>query len=457
MVATNDPRGERALPPGEEELQLPRPLLNGTSEPQINPDAPEAFGSGRGLAAEYEAFGRLAPETQKEKKNDNQKKVDRPAEKEKGKTSEEKEEKNEEKKGEEEGNDKKDQDDKPKKPTLYKRPLAMTILIAVVLLLGIAALIWWLYARQYVSTDDAYIDGHVVQVAPQVAAPVKALHVDDNIFVHKGDLMVELDPTDYQVALQQAQGAESAARGKLTQAQAQVGAAHAGVTQSDAEIAAAQARLENAQADLKRYESVDPRARSQQQLDNARTAEKDAEAQLEQAKAKRASAQANVGTAEASVKAAQGDLDKALADEHRAQVNLGYCKLYAPQDGRVTSRTVEVGNYVTAGQAIFSLVSPDVWVTANFKETQLKNMRLGQPVTLTVDAYPGKKWNGHVDSIQAGSGSRFSVLPAENATGNFVKIVQRVPVKIVFDYGKNTNDSHLLSPGMSVEPKVKVR
>ena len=333
----------------------------------------------------------------------------------------------------------------------------MTILIVGVLLLAAAVLLWWLYARQFVSTDDAYIDGNVTQVAPQVAAQVKTLHVDDNLFVHKGDLLVELDPTDFQVALEQAEGAESSAQGKLTQAQAQVAAANAGVKQADAEIAAAQAQLDNAQADLHRYESVDPRARSQQQLDNARAAEKNAEAQLDQAKAKRATAVANVGTSQAAVKAAEGDLDKARADEHRAQVNLGYCKIVAPQDGRVTHRTVDVGNYITTGQSMFSLVSPDVWVVANFKETQLKNMRLGQPVTIKVDAYPGKKWNGHVDSIQAGSGSRFSVLPAENATGNFVKIVQRVPVKIRFDHDQNTSDASLLSPGLSVEPKVKVR
>jgi membrane fusion protein, multidrug efflux system len=452
MVATNEPGGERALPPGEEEIRRERPLLNGRIEAAPEVEEPEAFGSGRGLGAGYEAFGRAKP-LEKEREEDQEKgKGDRQRDEGEGKKSGEDAEGDEEK---EDG--KKEEEKKPKKPPLYKRPLAMTIIIAVLLVLIAAGVAYWLYARQFVSTDDAYIDGHVVQVAPQVAAPVKVLHVDDNVYVRKGDLVVELDPTDYQVALEQARGAESAAQGKLAQAEAQVGAAEAGVKQSDAEIAAAQAQLDNAQADLKRYESVDPRARSQQQLDNARTAEKNAAAQLAQAKAKRASAVANVGTAEASVKAAQGDLDKAIADEHRAEVNLGYCKIYASQDGRVTSRTVEAGNYVTTGQAMFSLVSPDVWVTANFKETQLKNMRLGQPVTLTVDAYPGKKWNGHVDSIQAGSGSRFSVLPAENATGNFVKIVQRVPVKIVFDYGSNTDDSRLLSPGMSVVPKVKVR
>jgi membrane fusion protein (multidrug efflux system) len=142
------------------------------------------------------------------------------------------------------------------------------------------------------------------------------------------------------------------------------------------------------------------------------------------------------------------------ANEKNAEVNLFYCRIYSPVEGRVTARTVDVGNYVSPGQALFMLVDPHVWVTANFKETQLTLLRPGQPVTIHVDAFPGHTWHGHVDSIQAGSGSRFSVLPAENATGNFV---QRVPVKILFDSGPNTNDAPMLSPGLSVEPRVKVR
>jgi membrane fusion protein (multidrug efflux system) len=355
-----------------------------------------------------------------------------------------------------EGDDKKG-DDKKKKPPLYKKPAFIITAIIVTIVLIIGGIILWLILRQFVSTDDAYIDGHVMQVSPQISALTLALHIDDNQLVHKGDLLIELDPTDYQVALEQAQAQVFSAQGRLAQAQAQIGTAQAAVIQAVAQVDAAQVQFENAARDLKRYQNVDARARSQQQLDNALTAQKNAAAQLEQARARKISADANVTSAKASVKAALGELQTSDANQKRAEVNLSYCKIFAPADGRVTQRTVEIGNYVAPGQALFMLVNPNVWVTANFKETQLKRMRPGQPVTIKVDAFPGIKWRGHVDSIQAGSGSRFSVLPAENATGNFVKIVQRVPVKIVFDHDANTNDAPMLSPGLSVIPRVKVR
>jgi membrane fusion protein (multidrug efflux system) len=321
----------------------------------------------------------------------------------------------------------------------------------------VGAIVLWLILRQFVSTDDAYIDGHVVQISPQIAAQVLTLHVDDNQLVHRGELLVELDPTDYQVALDQAVAQIAAAQGRLEQAQAQVGSAEASVTQAVAEVAAAQTSFDNATRDLHRYQDVDERARSRQQLDNALTAQKNAQAQLDQAKAKKISADASVKTAHANVKAAAGEVQTSEAGKKRAEVNLSYCKIFAPTDGRVTQRTVEAGNYVVTGGAMFMLVDPNVWVTANFKETQLTHMRPGQPVTIKVDAFPGVKWSGHVDSIQAGSGSRFSILPAENATGNYVKIVQRVPVKIVFDHDANTNNAPMLSPGLSVVPRVTVR
>lgn len=227
--------------------------------------------------------------------------------------------------------------------------------------------------------------------------------------------------------------------------------------QSSAEVAAAQTSFENASRDLRRYKEVDERARSQQQLDNASTEQKNAQAQLDRAKAGHTSSEANVITAQASVKASEGELQTSQAGVKRAQVNLSYCKIFAPVEGRVTERTVEVGNFVATGQALLMLVDPNVWVTANFKETQLTRLRPGQPVTFKVDAYPGRKFQGHVDSIQAGSGSHFSVLPPENATGNYVKVVQRIPVKILFEHGVNTNDAPMLAPGMSVTPRVKVR
>ncbi|HEX4122438.1 MAG TPA: HlyD family secretion protein [Verrucomicrobiae bacterium] len=365
--------------------------------------------------------------------------------------------KSDEKKGESDDKEKKEEDKKPKKPPIYKKPafIITVSIVAVVLIVGV--IILWLILRQYVSTDDAYIDGHVSQVSPRVSALVIALHIDDNQFVHQGDLLVELDPTDYQIALEQAQAEDASSKGQLAQAQAQIETAKASVVQTKAEVDAAEVLHENTVRDLERYRDVDARARTKQQLDNAATAEKNTAAQLEQAKARENSADASVKSAEASVKAAEGNLQMAEANEKRAATNLSYCKIFAPCDGRVTQRTVERGNYVSPGQALLMLVDPNVWVTANFKETQLTLMRPGQPVTIEVDAFPKNKWHGHVDSIQAGSGARFEILPAENATGNFVKVVQRVPVKIVFDHGANTNDAPMLSPGLSVDPRVKVR
>jgi membrane fusion protein (multidrug efflux system) len=353
--------------------------------------------------------------------------------------------------------DKKGKDDKNKKPPIYKKPafIITTIIVAVVLIVGV--IILWLILRQYVSTNDAYIDGHVTQVSPRASAQVIALHIDDNQFVHQGDLLIELDPTDYELALAQAQAQAVSAQGRLEQAAAQTNSANAEVVQATAQVDAAEVEFGNATRDLGRYQNVDARARSQQQLDNAFANQKNMQAQLEEARAKLISAQADTTTSGANVKASAGEMQTAQANLHRAQVNLSYCKIFAATDGRVTQRTVEVGNYVTIGEAMFLLVDPNVWVTANFKETQLAHMQPGQPVTIKVDAFPGIKFRGHVDSIQAGSGSRFGVLPAENATGNYVKIVQRVPVKIVFEHDANTNDAPLLSPGLSVEPRVKVR
>lgn len=321
----------------------------------------------------------------------------------------------------------------------------------------IGAIIFWLILRKYVYTDDAYIDGNVVQISPQVAAQVLVLHIDDNVFVRTGDLLIELDPTDYLVALQQAKAQVRQARGQLEQARAQINSSKANVPEAEARERAAEASFANDSINLKRYQLVDERARSRQQLDNSGTTQTNSQAQVDEARAGVVLAKANVVTAEAAEKAADGALATAEAVEKRAEVNLGYCTIYAPCDGRVTQRTVQAGNYVTAGQALFLLVEPNVWVTANFKETQLTHMKPGQPVTIRVDAFPGKKFQGHVNLIQAGSGSRFAVLPAENATGNYVKIVQRVPVKILFDHGPNTNNAPMLSPGLSVEPWVQIR
>jgi membrane fusion protein, multidrug efflux system len=349
------------------------------------------------------------------------------------------------------------QEEQGKPPPFFKRPVFVICFSVGLVILVVRGLILWLFLRQYVLTDDAFIDGHVTQVSPQISARVLRLHIQDNQFVHKDELLVELDPTDFQVALAQAKAQMASSQGRLEQARAQIASAKAAVDQALAEVQAAQIFFDNASRDMRRYNEVDERARSQQRLDNATTAQKSAAAQLDKAKAARTSAEANVTTAQASIKASEGELQAAQAGVKRAEVNLGYCEILSPVDGRVTERTVETGNYVTSGQTLFMVVDPNVWVAANFKETQLTHLRPGQPVTIKVDAFPEQKFRGSVDSIQAGSGSRFSVLPAENATGNYVKVVQRIPVKIRFEHDANTNNAPMLSPGLSVIPRVKVR
>jgi membrane fusion protein (multidrug efflux system) len=349
----------------------------------------------------------------------------------------------------------------PVKPTATspkRRGLVLPIFFAVLAILAVAGTLYWLAARNFEDTDDAFIDGHVIPITPQVSAEVSAVHILQNQFVHQGDLLVELDSTDYVAALAQAKGAEASSNGKLDQARASVAVAQSAVNQAQAELDVAQVALDNANRELLRYQGLDERAKSQQQLDNATYAQKTAAAEVEAGKARLATAQAQVASAQASVTAATGDCQKARADTNRAEINVGYCTIKAPADGWVTVKNVDVGLYVTSASQLFALVLPDVWVAANFKETQLDLMRVGQSVTIHVDAYPEHDFHGKVDSIQAGTGSRFSVIPSENATGNFVKVVQRVPVKIVFDAGDvNSDPQHILAPGMSVEPSIRVR
>jgi membrane fusion protein (multidrug efflux system) len=324
------------------------------------------------------------------------------------------------------------------------------------LLAAVGAWIYHLHARQFESTDDAFIDGDIVQVSPRVSGLISAVHVDENDFVHKGDLLVELDPQDFKISVDQARAAEETARGKWMQAKSGVSSSQSAVAQAQAELDASAINLENAQIDLHRYQGLDEGAKSQQQLDTAVATEKRAKASLTQAKARLTQAQAQVGTANAEVAASLGSLHEAQASTRSAEVSLGYCRLVAPCDGHIANKTAEVGMVTSPASALFQIIPPNVWVTANFKETQLDRIRIGQPVSISVDAYPELKLRGKVNSFQAGTGSRFSIIPSENATGNFVKVVQRVPVKITIDYDSAQDPARELSPGMSVIPTVRV-
>jgi membrane fusion protein, multidrug efflux system len=317
---------------------------------------------------------------------------------------------------------------------------------------------WWIEASKWVGTDDAFIDTHTVQVSAQVAGRVSAVLVTDNQEVRAGQPLVKLDPADFQQALSQALANRESAEGQLAQAKAQLPVAQANLDQARAQVAVAEAAATNADINLKRdqrLEQMGGLAVSHQTLDNdTATARSDA-ATLAAAQQKVTAGEAQlalnrtqIGTAEAGVRAA-------AAQVAQARLNLSYTVIRASEAGRITNKTVALGNYVQVGQALTALVPDEVWVTANYKETEIGAMRVGDPVDIYVDAYPGRVFRGQVQSFQAGSGAAFSLLPPENATGNYVKVVQRVPVKITFDGDPSAH--WLLGPGMSVEPYVKVR
>lgn len=338
-----------------------------------------------------------------------------------------------------------------------KKPLVILAIVVVVMI--IVALWFWLTTRNIETTDDAFTEADAVTIAPKASGYVTELRVKDNQRVKKGDLLVVIDPRDTTAQRDQAKAQLGLAQAQLHQAQAQLELARvqypAQKDQALAQLARAQANYMNAQADDKRQRGVDPRATSQRNIDTAN-------AQLRSARAELANAQAQVEVAsqvalqirqqETNVEARQSQVEQAQAQLNTANLNLAYTEVRAPYDGFVTKRNVQVGTLVQAGSSLFSLVSPDVWVVANFKESQLARMKPGDRVEIGVDAWPDLKLEGHVDSVQMGSGSRFSAFPSENATGNYVKIVQRVPVKIVIDKGLDPNRP--LPIGLSVEPKV---
>jgi membrane fusion protein (multidrug efflux system) len=332
------------------------------------------------------------------------------------------------------------------------------VLIGVALglvLLGAGIFYYLHFLAPYVSTDDAFIDGYVTMSSSRVPGQVTRLLVTDNQRVKEGDVLLEIDPRDYKAKLSQARADLAAARSQSDESQAQVKVSEARTEQAQAAVAAAEAEAQRAANDLKRYESVESRAVSQSAFDLAQAQARAASANLEAARSQAKAAESEVALSEAGVETATAAVQQAEAKVQQAELNLSYTKIVAPRDGRVTARTVELGNYVQPGQVLLTLVPKEVWVVANFKETQLTHLRPGQPVELRVDAYPDRKFRGRVDSLQSGSGARFSLLPPENAVGNYVKVVQRVPVKIVFD--EPLPDVLDIAPGMSAVPKVKVK
>ncbi|AXE96497.1 HlyD family secretion protein [Paraburkholderia terricola] len=355
--------------------------------------------------------------------------------------------------------DKKNGNDKSRR-TPGKKPLI--ILAAVVALLAIVAFVWWFATRNQVSTDDAYTDGNAIMMAPKVSGYVVRLAVNDNVYVHKGDLLVVIDKRDYQAQVDQAEAQLGLAKAQLNAALIQLDIARiqypAQYRQARAQTSSAEANFRQAEAAYLRQHAVDQRATSQQNIDTADAQRQSASAGVQQARAQLASASLvpqQIRQTEASVEERRQQVQQAEAQLEQARLNLSYCEVRSPSDGWITRRNVQLGSFLQAGVSLFSIVTPQVWVTANFKESQLERMRPGDKVKVEVDAYPKLDLRGHVDSVQLGSGSRFSAFPAENATGNFVKIVQRVPVKIVIDEGLPRDQP--LGLGLSVTPKVYLK
>ncbi len=343
-----------------------------------------------------------------------------------------------------------------------QRVRAQAALLLVVLAALLTALGYWYVTRNEVTTDDAFTDGHAITVAPQVGGTVVALDVHDNQFVHAGQMLAEIDPRADRAArdataasLAQARALRDAARVALERVRI---AAPARLAAARATLAVAQAKLTRADADWRRQLHLPRQATTQQAIDNATAAHLAALAGVAAAQAALRGADTvpeAIAAAEAVLAQRTAEVALARARLATAALDLSWTRILAPSAGWVTRRSVELGNEVRPGQALFALVRPKLWVTANLKETDLDRVRPGELVSIAVDAYPELHLKGHVDSIQRGTGGRFSTFPAENATGNFVKVVQRVPVKIAIDSGL---DPKLALPlGLSVEPTIHLK
>jgi membrane fusion protein, multidrug efflux system len=370
-------------------------------------------------------------------------------------------------------------------------PRAKWLIAAVVILLLIGGFFIWQYYSVRESTDDAQIDGHINPISPRVTGTVVNVLHDDNEVVQAGTLLVQLDPRDYQVAVDRARADLANAQANSTAANvgvpltqttssSQLVAADAGFKGAQRDIESARAKLNDAQAmyaktsaDLKRMEMLIAKDEiSHQQYDAAVAANNSAKAQVDAATSAISSAESHAAQSQAQAEAARtvpeqlkvtraragaasAEVQRAVSALAQAELNLQYTKIVAPVTGVLSKRSVEPGQTVQAGQPLFSIVNlDDIWTTANFKETQLRGMKVGQPAKVKVDAY-GKEFSGTVESIGGATGARFSLLPPENATGNYVKVVQRIPIRIRFD--KDQDPNHDLRPGMSVEPVVFIK
>jgi membrane fusion protein (multidrug efflux system) len=352
-----------------------------------------------------------------------------------------------------------DQTDQPQSRSVigFVRRHPFVVGLAAIVLIGalVVGVLWYLEARHWESTDDAFVDSRQFSMAPKVSGYVAEVAVGDNQHVAAGDLIARLDERDYTVAVDQAQAQVNSAKANVQSAEAQIAAQQAQVEEAQAQIVQLQAALRFAEEEAGRAQELVSRGAGTLQSAQQTTSNlAQARANLTRGQASLNAAQRQVAVLEAQRSAAAASLSQANAQFEQARLNLSYTKVTAAQPGRVVRLTAAKGQLAQAGQALSMFVPDEMWITANYKETQLADMKPGQRVELTIDAYPGRALEGHVDSVQPGSGTAFSLLPAQNATGNYVKVVQRVPVKLVFD---RLPDDVTIGPGMSVVPKVRVR
>ncbi len=351
------------------------------------------------------------------------------------------------------------------------RKKTVLIVFAVLAVIGAVVVYFYLqYKSTHITTDDAFIDGHIHTIAAKVNGTVKTVYVEHNQPVKKGDVLVEIDPVDYDVKVTEAASGVNAEKAKLNEREAGIEAAKKLLAELGARMESAKANLQLQEASLRQAEIDSRRAEglfkkdaiARERLERMQTAFDVSKAQVKAARELLKQAEVALETQRAMIKQSEAAkttqssiVKQKEATLESAKLNSGYTKVVAPVDGYVTKKSVEVGNQIQAGQPIMAVMPlSDIYVTANYKETQLEKVRPGQKVDIKVDTYPGEVFKGKVESIMAGTGAVFSLFPPENATGNFVKVVQRIPVKIVFD--KDADPKNVLRMGMSVEPTVIV-
>jgi len=363
-------------------------------------------------------------------------------------------------------------EDQPAPEKKKKRPILLFLVGGVILLIILFfGYGYWQHASTHEDTDDAYIAGNTHQISPRVAGTVQQVLVDDNWHVNAGQPLVKLDRRDFEVALvknraqlKQADAQVSQAEAAAEQADAELLQRQAEVTQAAAQVIQSQANFDIAKINFDRSEGLFQKgAVSKEEVDTTRATFDAGRGALNGAKATDEANRAQVAAAKAAVDSAKAQIENSVANVsvseatvRDSELQLSYCTVIAPVSGRIAQRSVESGNRLTVGQALMAVVEDDVWILANFKETQLERMQIGQPVDITIDALPHHKFSGRVDSLQPGTGSNFALLPPDNATGNFIKIVQRVPVKILFDPNSIADVREKIVPGLSTEPSIAI-